>query len=126
MLVVRSSFAVRARLGALLSKGKCRMFTIASFSGAVRRLGRTTPRLIVLSVGLPKGGNFRVYSKVHAFSSVPVMFMADDGASVSRLGDVVLNKSTFVAGPCGPTVLLTGVTTLLGGTCHSPRARVCV
>lgn len=121
--MVRSSPLVQGRLGALLRDGDCGAITPRSFSSIVSRVGTRRPRLVVLSVGLPKADNFSLYARVHAFSRIPVVFIADYGASVSRLGDVVLNKSTFVAGPCGATVLLTGVTSLLGGICPARRER---
>lgn len=104
ILIISSIISGILLLGILLAG---RGFGIVATNGKGRTLSRTIgthPSLVLLSIVVPRVGNFRITRQLGTSPRarrVPVVFLATLGAATSVIGNFGMNTGSFVSGPFG-------------------------
>lgn len=113
VLIISSRGLVMGKVQFDLRRRKVRI----SYTCSKRRTLRCTEEyrcsLMLLSIVLPGLSNFRMYRRVHRFSSVPVIVLATGDRSVSGVLNLRCNTSSCVAGPFGVLRIGTEVGTVV-------------
>lgn len=91
--------------------------------GALRFWRAQAPDLIVLDVGLPRGGGWETLSTIRAHSGTPVVILTASDAAADVAEGIALGASEYLTKPFYPRQLLARVQSQLGrirGTAAAP------
>lgn len=102
VLVIRSRLMAHGALGDVFRTRNCSIFRTASNTRVRRVLSRCSVGLIVVSVGLPNGGNLLLTHRLHRRTGITLVFLANHSGRISGVLNLRVNTSSCVAGPFGP------------------------
>lgn len=118
---MRSGERVKALLYSFLQGRGCAIDLISAKRGTLRVFRRCNTGLIIVSVNLPKISNCSIYSGVERASGTRVVVTATESSGRDALGNLRVNTSSCVYGPCSVSVLVTGVGNVFGQGCTLSR-----
>lgn len=113
ILIVDDDPHIREVLRIALQTQGMRCIEAAGGQAALTELGRSTPDLIVLDIGMPGMDGFAVCRAIRARSNVPILFLTAQDEEVERVLGFELGADDFVGKPFSPRELMLRIRAIL-------------
>jgi len=113
LLLVEDEPSVGGLVRTYLERSGYRVVWVRSGEDALVELGRQSPRLVVLDVGLPGIDGFEVCRRIRARSSVPVLMLTARDEEPDRVGGLELGADDYVTKPFSPRELAARIKAVL-------------
>ena len=113
LLLVEDEPSVGGLVRTYLERSGYRVVWVRSGEEALVELGRQSPRLVVLDVGLPGIDGFEVCRRIRARSSVPVLMLTARDEEPDRVGGLELGADDYVTKPFSPRELAARIKAVL-------------
>ena len=113
LLLVEDEPSVGGLVRTYLERSGYRVVWVRSGEEALVELGRQSPRLVVLDVGLPGMDGFEVCWRIRARSSVPVLMLTARDEEPDRVGGLELGADDYVTKPFSPRELAARIKAVL-------------
>jgi len=121
LLLVEDEPSVGGLVRTYLERSGYRVVWVRSGEDALVELGRQSPRLVVLDVGLPGIDGFEVCRRIRARSSVPVLMLTARDEEPDRVGGLELGADDYVTKPFSPRELAARIKAVLRRSESEPR-----
>jgi len=121
LLLVEDEPSVGGLVRTYLERSGYRVVWVRSGEEALVELGRQSPRLVVLDVGLPGIDGFEVCRRIRARSSVPVLMLTARDEEPDRVGGLELGADDYVTKPFSPRELAARIKAVLRRSESEPR-----
>ena len=121
LLLVEDEPSVGGLVRTYLERSGYRVVWVRSGEDALVELGRQSPRLVVLDVGLPGIDGFEVCRRIRARSSVPVLMLTARDEEPDRVAGLELGADDYVTKPFSPRELAARIKAVLRRSEIEPR-----
>jgi len=121
LLLVEDEPSVGGLVRTYLERSGYRVVWVRSGEEALVEVGRQSPRLVVLDVGLPGIDGFEVCRRIRARSSVPVLMLTARDEEPDRVAGLELGADDYVTKPFSPRELAARIKAVLRRSEIEPR-----